>query len=112
MLTASLLFAKKLVRLADQYAKFVTNQDNLELKQCGWIRLTGMAVANLQCALKNLCVKDNYALAKIVVCAPGFVLHRSWSASLCSEREAIRRPYAVEINAQGCDRGRGPATAP
>jgi hypothetical protein len=104
MLTASLLFAKKLVRLADHYAKFVTNQDNLELKQSGWVRLTAgivpmTAVANLQCALKNLCVKDNYALAKIVVCAPGFVLHRSWSASLCSEREAIRRPYAVEINA-------------
>src|ERR1700691_3329694 len=104
MLTASLLFAKKLVRLADQYAKFDTNQDNLELKQWERIRLTAgivpmMAVANLQCALKNLCVKDNYALANIVVCAPVFVLHRSWSASLCSEREAIRRPYAVEISA-------------
>ena len=35
MLTASLLFGKKLVRLADQYAEFGTNQDNLEFNNTG-----------------------------------------------------------------------------
>lgn len=56
-----------------------------------------MSVASLQLASKILGGEDNYALAQMVVCAFGLVLHFICSVSLCAEREPLRRLGAANL---------------